>query len=319
MNNNLAGFKILMIPFNMVYALLLCVLPLSAYAGNDNPFNLTEISPGNYLHQGIHAGFGDPGHDDIANIGFTIGDKCIAVIDTGGSVETGKKLFTEIRRISDKPVCYVINTHIHYDHVLGNLVFAGDNPEFIGHAELADAIEMNREFFLEEFRKELGESPSENSIIGPGRTVADTLSIDLGNRKLLLTAWQKSHTHTDLTVLDEQTQTLWTGDLVFRERIPVIDSSLKGWLAVMDKFLTMDVTTIIPGHGSPGNNWGEVMGAQKHYLDTLLNETRQAIADGLFMEEAIDTIGKSEKDKWLLFDQQHRTNVSRAFVELEWE
>jgi quinoprotein relay system zinc metallohydrolase 2 len=319
LNNNLTGSKTLMIPFNMVYALLLCVLLPSANAGDDNSFNLTEISPGNYLHEGIHAGFGDPGHDDIANIGFIIGDKCIAVIDTGGSVETGKQLFTEIRRISDKPVCYVINTHIHYDHVLGNLVFSGDNPEFIGHAELADAMEMNREFFLEEFRNELGESPAENSIIGPSRTVADTLSIDLGNRKLQLTAWQKSHTHTDLTVLDEQTRTFWTGDLVFRERIPVIDSSLKGWLAVMDKFLTMDVTTVIPGHGPPGNNWDEVMGAQKHYLETLLNETRQAIADGLFMEEAIDTIGMSEKDKWLLFDQQHKTNVSRAFVELEWE
>ena len=308
-----------MILFNIVYALLLCVLLPSAYAGDDKSFNLTEISPGNYLHQGIHAGFGDLGHDDIANIGFIVGDNCIAVIDTGGSLETGKQLFTEIRRISDKPVCYVINTHIHYDHVLGNLVFAGDNPEFIGHAELADAIEMNREFFLEEFRNELGESPSANSIIGPTRTVADTLSIDLGNRKLLLTAWQKSHTHTDLTILDEQTRTLWTGDLLFRERIPVIDSSLKGWLAVMEEFLTLDVDTIIPGHGMPGNSWDEVIAAQKQYLDTLLKETRLAIADGLFMEEAIDTIGSGEKDKWLLFDQQHRTNVSRAFVELEWE
>jgi hypothetical protein len=106
---------------------------------------------------------------------------------------------------------------------------------------------------------------------------------------------------------------------LFRERIPVIDSSLKGWLAVMEEFLTLDVDTIIPGHGMPGNSWDEVIAAQKQYLDTLLKETRLAIADGLFMEEAIDTIGVGEKDKWLLFDQQHRTNVSRAFVELEWE
>jgi len=308
-----------MILFNIVYALLLCVFMPSAHADDDNSFNLTEISPGNYLHHGIHAGFGEMGHDDIANIGFIIGEQCIAVIDTGGSVTTGRHLLAAIRKITDKPICYVINTHIHYDHVLGNLVFAGDKPEFIGHAELAGAIEINREFFLEEFRTELGESPSEDSIIGPAITVTDSLSIDLGNRKLLLTAWQKSHTHTDLTVLDELTGTLWTGDLLFRERIPVIDSSLKGWLAVMEIFLTLDVTTIIPGHGPPGNSWDEAMTAQKHYLDTLLKETRQAIADGLFMEEAIDMIGNEEKDKWLLFDQQHRTNVSRAFIELEWE
>jgi quinoprotein relay system zinc metallohydrolase 2 len=302
--------------FSIIY---LCLFLSPVFAGEDNSFNLTEIAPGNYVHQGIHAGFGDPGHDDIANTGFIVGEKCVAVIDTGGSVTTGTQLLAALRKLTDKPVCYVINTHIHYDHVLGNLAFAAEKPEFVGHAELADAIAINREFFLEEFSSELGDSPSEDSIIGPGRTVTDTHTIDLGNRKLLLTAWQKSHTHTDLTVYDEQTRTFWAGDLVFRERIPVIDSSLKGWLAVMEKFQGMDVAMIIPGHGPPGSNWEEVMGAQKHYLQTLLTETRQAIADGMFMEEAINTIGAGEKDKWLLFDQQHRTNVSRAFVELEWE
>ena len=76
---------------------------------------------------------------------------------------------------------------------------------------------------------------------------------------------------------------------------------------------------IVPGHGPHGNSWAVVLDAQQRYLDTLLKGTRQAIADGLFMEEAIDTIGISEKNQWLLFDQQHRTNVSKAFVELEWE
>lgn len=292
---------------------------LSAYAGDDSAFNLVEIAPDNYLHQGTHAGFGEPGHDDIANIGFIVGDRCVAVIDTSGSITTGRQLLGAVRRITGKPVCYVINTHIHFDHVLGNLVFVEDKPEFIGHAELKNAMEMNRGFFLEEFRNNLGESPSEDSIIGPTKTVADTLSIDLGNRTLLLTAYQKSHTHTDLTILDELTGTLWTGDLLFRERIPVIDGSLKGWLAVMEIFKTLEVTTIIPGHGAPASNWQDAMAAQQEYLTNLFDETRQAIDEGRFMEEAIETVGYGEKDKWLLFDQQHRTNVSRAFVELEWD
>ena len=303
------------------FSQLLCIYSflLPAYAGGEAAFNLVEIAPGNYLHQGIHAGFGETGHDDIANIGFIVGDRCVAVIDTGGSVTTGRQLLDAVHSITSKPVCYVINTHIHFDHVLGNLAFVEESPEFIGHAELANAIAMNRGFFLEEFRHDLGESPSEDSIIGPTKTVTDTLSIDLGNRTLLLTAYQKSHTNTDLTILDELTGTLWTGDLLFRERIPVIDSSLKGWLAVMEMFKTLKVTTIIPGHGTPGNSWTEVMTAQEHYLNTLLKETRQAIANGQFMEEALETVGQSEKSKWLLFDQQHKTNVTKVFVELEWD
>ena len=46
---------------------------------------------------------------------------------------------------------------------------------------------------------------------------------------------------------------------------------------------------------------------------------REAIAEGWFMEEAIDSIGTGAKDNWLLFDEHHRGNVSKAFIELEWE
>ncbi|MGH8119860.1 MAG: MBL fold metallo-hydrolase, partial [Gammaproteobacteria bacterium] len=161
--------------------------------------------------------------------------------------------------------------------------------------------------------------PTASSVIGPTQTVTDTLLLDLGGRKLLLTAWPVAHTHADLTVLDEQTRTLWAGDLVFREHIPVLDGSLKGWLSVMKSLKSIDTKLIIPGHGPPGNNWTEVLAAQENYFTNLLEETRQAIAGGVFMEDAINTVGASAKDQWQLYDQHHRGNVSRAYVELEWE
>ncbi|NIQ14930.1 MAG: MBL fold metallo-hydrolase, partial [Candidatus Dadabacteria bacterium] len=70
----------------------------------------------NYLHDGIHVKFDDIQNDDIANIGFIVGKKCIAVIDSGGSVRIGSALQNAIRKKSDLPICYVINTHIHFDH-----------------------------------------------------------------------------------------------------------------------------------------------------------------------------------------------------------
>lgn len=285
----------------------------------EKTFRLKEIAPGIYLHQGVTVDFADPRHDDIANIGFIVGAKCVAVIDTGGSIKTGAALRAAIRGITERPVCYVINTHVHFDHVLGNLAFVGDQPEFIGHAGLADAIEASRAFFLKEFSSELGGSPSEKSVIGPARAVTETLSLDLGGRKLLLTAWPAAHTHADLTVLDEQSGTLWTGDLLFQEHIPVLDGSLKGWLSVINTLKTIAVKKIVPGHGPPGDNWREMMTAQETYLNNLLQETRKAIAGGVFMEDAIITIGRGEQDHWQLFDQHHRANVSKAFVELEWE
>lgn len=292
---------------------------LSAEEGPHEPLGLEEPAIGIYLHRGAHVRFEDPGHDDIANIGFIVGEKCVAVIDTGGSVRTGRGLRAAIRTVTDKPVCYVINTHVHFDHILGNPAFAGDKPEFIGHHELAGAIEASRDFFLKEFAEELGPNPSINSIIAPTKTVQQDLQIDLGGRTLLLTAWPSAHSHSDLTVLDRKTNSLWTGDLLFRERIPALDGSVKGWLAVMDKMKDIDVNCVIPGHGPPGSNLMEAMSAQEDYLNMLLNDTRKAIADGQFMEEAIETVGGGKEDLWLLHDQHHRTNVSRAFVELEWE
>jgi len=295
------------------------LLLMTVAGAEEKSFRLDEIAPGIYLHPGVTVDFADPRHDDIANIGFIVGAKCVAVIDTGGSVKTGAALRSALRGITELHVCYVINTHVHFDHILGNLPFAGDKPEFIGHAGLADAIEASRAYFLKEFSSELGRSPSEQSIIGPARAVTERLSLDLGGRKLLLNAWPAAHTHADLTVLDEQTGTLWTGDLLFREHIPVLDGNLKGWLSVIKTLKAIAVKKIVPGHGPPGDNWTEVMTAQENYLNHLLQETRKAIAGGVFMEDAINTIGRGEKDHWQLFDQHHRTNVSKTFVELEWE
>lgn len=285
----------------------------------DDGFNLAEVSEGIYVHQGKHVDLDHAGHDDIANIGFIIGDKCIAVIDTGGSAATGLALKNAIKSKSSRPVCYVINTHIHFDHVLGNIAFTEYKPEFVGHENLVLEMEQNRSFFLSEFAGNLGENPSESSIIGPGITVSDELDLDLGNRVITLSAHPPSHTYTDLSIYDHKTGTLWLSDLLFIERIPVFDASLRGWLKTMETLKTQQANHVIPGHGTITLPWPAAANAQDKYLNMLLNETRKEIGKGTFMEEVIETVGKTEKTGWLLHEQNHGRNVSRAFLELEWE
>lgn len=285
----------------------------------DESFNLTEVSDGVYVHQGKHVDLGHADHDDIANIGFIVGDKCIAVIDTGGSVAVGLALKSAVKSKSSLPVCYVINTHIHFDHVLGNIAFTEHEPEFVGHENLVQEMEQNRSFFLSEFAGDLGENPSESSIIGPDITVSDKLDLDLGNRVITLSAHPPSHTYTDLSIYDHKTGTLWLSDLLFIERIPVFDASLKGWLKTMDILKSQPANHIIPGHGTITLSWPDAANAQDNYLNMLLRETRKEIAKGTFMEEVVETVGKKEKTGWLLHEQNHGRNVTRAFLELEWE
>ncbi len=291
----------------------------SASAENKMGFNLTEIAEGIFVHQGVHVEIDHENHADVANIGFIVGDECVAVIDTGGSIANGLKLRELIKTKTDKQICYVINTHVHFDHVLGNHAFKQDNPKYVGHKNLADALLQNREFFLEEFAADLGENPTVDHIIGPEVLVEDTMEIDLGNRKLLLTAHSKAHTTTDLTILDQKTNILWTGDLLFMERVPVIDSSLKPWFAVMEGMHKHEYKLVVPGHGPTSASWPEAMEPQQQYFKVLIDETRQAIADGVFLGDALTKVAQSEKDNWVLFENLNQRAVSRAYQELEWE
>lgn len=290
-----------------------------AYATDQRAFRVTEVAPGLFVHEGRHVSLDHPEHSDIANIGFIIGDACVAVIDSGGSVEVGQALRGEIRRLTSRPVCYLINTHGHFDHVLGNLAFARDKPKIIGHKGLAAAVAANRGFFLDSFPGALGAQPSPESILAPDIGVEGTRELDIGNRKLVLKAYPPAHTEQDLTVLDSRTNTLWLGDLLFMERTPVLDGSLKGWIEMLEVLESLTFARVIPGHGPGSAVWPDAVKPQLRYLKLLLAETRAWIARGGTLEEAVSEIGNSERNKWVLFDDVHRRNVTRAFAELEWE
>lgn len=304
-----------------VLALLLaCVTSMHGTCASEpvvTPLRLSEIAEGVYVHHGVHADLDDPRRADSANIGFVVGTKCVAVIDTGGSLATGRALHAAIGATTAVPVCYVINTHVHFDHVLGNAAFTANGVQFIGHENLSQAMLANREFFAGEFAAEL-DGGRADLVIAPGTTVAATMPLDLGGRILELEAHPAAHSSTDLTVLDRATNTLWTGDLVFMERMPILDGKLKGWLAWIEEASTRRYDRIVPGHGPVVAAWPDAVAAEADYLETLLKDARAAIADGVFLEDAMASMSRDAASRWLL-NARHPRNVSRAYRELEWE
>lgn len=285
-------------------------------------FNLRQVAPGVYVHIGREVLPDAPGHEDIANIGFIVGSRCIAVIDTGGSVGTGRALRAAIRRRSRLPICYVINTHVHYDHVLGNAAFASDRAVFVGHAALAGAIVRSRAFFLQHFAADLDAPATSGEIIGPSRLVVigHPLYIDLGGRRLRLRAWPTAHTDCDLTVLDERTQTLWTGDLLFRGRVPALDGSVLGWLAAIEHLAQMkNVELAVPGHGPVARDLAAALVPERRYLKALVDGVRRDLGQGRSMQQAMHEVGAAERSRWVLFDGVNPRNVERAYAELEWQ
>ena len=121
-------------------------------------------------------------------------------------------------------------------------------------------------------------------IVGPDLPVERGLSLDLGNRPLRLTAWPTAHTDCDLTVYDERTGTLWTGDLLFRERLPALDGNLKGWLAAIDGLSRMRSRLVVPGHGSLTFDLADSLARERAYLSALYDGVQDELAQGQSMQ-----------------------------------
>ncbi|WP_322185677.1 quinoprotein relay system zinc metallohydrolase 2 [Fulvimarina sp. 2208YS6-2-32] len=285
------------------------------------PF-FVEIADGVYAHQGLVEETSPDNQGDISNSGFIVGDEAVAVIDTGGSVAVAERALAAIRRITDKPIRFVINTHMHPDHIFGNQVFAAEGATILGHERLGAAIAARAESYRMSMAEQLGIAEIDRlDIVGPDEGVAVLAPriVDLGNRKIVLTAWKTAHTDNDLTVFDTRTQTLFTGDLVFLDHLPVLDGSLAGWLEQTADLMAIEAAHVVPGHGPLDARWPDAMAPQTGYLERLAGDVRSAIANGDGLQETAESAARTEAEAFALADAFRRRNATAAFAELEWE
>jgi quinoprotein relay system zinc metallohydrolase 2 len=305
--------------FVSIIGVLLCRTAMLTYSQEFlAPLAADEVAPGVYVHTGSIALMTAANEGGIANIGFVIGGNGVAVIDTGGSVREGRRLLAAIRKITDRPIRYVINTHGHPDHVFGNAAF-GPPAIFVGHQNLPRSLAERGPYYLKSFRPSMGPLLDDVKIVPPTLTVADQTKLDLGDRQLTLHAWPPSHSDSDLTVLDEASGTLFAGDLVFVHHIPVLDGSIRGWLKTIDDLARISAQRVIPGHGPAPAPWPGALADERAYLERLESDCRDLIKRGVPLAEAAQIAGAAEKSRWELFEDYNARNVTAAYSELEWE
>ena len=298
---------------------LVLVLATGASAGAAEPLPLEKVAEGVHVYAGPHEEAGLPNLGAVGNAGVVIGRDSVAVIDTGGSPEFGRRLRAGIAALTDLPVAWVITTHAHPDHFFGHAAFDEDGTSFAGHRKLARALAVRGPFYFDAFERLVGAAFEGARIVAPSMEVSDEARIDLGDRVLVLNAWRTAHTDNDLTVLDLRTSTLFAGDLVFVDRLPVVDGSLEGWLDVISELRRVPAARVVPGHGPASVAWPDALDAQERYLRALLGGVRREIAAGGSIESAIGRVAEEERDRWVAFDANHPRNVTASFTELEWE
>jgi len=298
---------------------VLVMLHASNVRAQQQALPVNEIAPGVFAHSGQIAQMTSDNDGTIANVGFIVGGNVVAVIDTGGSVREGLQLLAAIRARTDKPIRYVINTHGHPDHVFGNAAFVRDGTEFVGHRNLPRALATRGQFYIDAFRRIMGaELIDPVRIVQPPLLVDDTLKLDLGSRSLVLRAWPTAHSDNDLTVFDEETKTLFAGDLVFLTHIPVVDGSIRGFLNAIGELAALPAQRVVPGHGAV-SEWPAALADERRYLEQLTLDVRALVAGGKPITVAAETAGASERARWQLFDDYNARNATAAFSEIEWE
>lgn len=280
-------------------------------------FAMAEVAPGIFVRHGLYQDATAANLDFIANTGFIIGGRSVAVIDPGGSLPDGERLHASLRARTRLPVRHVILSHLHPDHYFGAEPFLAEKPEIIAHWRMPAAIGEQEGFYQQRLAEVVGKAAA-GALVRPTRLVKTPETIDLGGRVLDLVAHPRAHTFTDLTVFDRATATLWAADLLFVRRVPAIDGSLTGWLKVLADLTQIGAARAIPGHGPVAVPWPAGAADEARYFRVLKTGIGRILTAGGDIEQAVAEVGQGERGRWLLFDAYNGRNVAASFKELEW-
>jgi len=230
----------------------LLALSRPAAAQTPLPFVLKQVGPG------VYAAIDGPEHKAGSNAGFVIGDDGVLVVDAFFYPEATRALVGEIRRLTPKPIRYVVNTHYHADHTGGDQVLRDAGAVIIAHKNVRGWVRINNiNLFGDQITPEI--KARIEALPLPDVTTDKDLVVWLGSRKVVVQT-VLGHTGGDLTVAVPDAKVLFAGDLLWRKVPPnLIDGSVKEWAATDAYFLVMadaayeKPITFVPGHGDVAN------------------------------------------------------------------
>lgn len=240
---------------------------------------LTKVADNVYSYVGQKDG--SPAHSFAANAGIVIGKDSVLVVDTLISAKEGARFLADIRKVTSKPIKYVVNTHTHLDHAFGNCVFAKLGATVISHSADRTALQKAGEGTLQNIGN-YGLKPEEmagTAIVLPTLTFSDRMQIDLGDENVELIRTAPSHTEGSLVVYLPAKKLLFAGDILFTDFHPFMaDGDISGWTATIDSLLAMNIDKIIPGHGPLSSK--KDLKEMKEYLLLFDKTARELAAEG---------------------------------------
>jgi glyoxylase-like metal-dependent hydrolase (beta-lactamase superfamily II) len=302
-----------MIARALAIAAMLAVAGPAAAQASPLPFTLKQLAPG------VYAAIDGPEHKAGSNAGFVIGDSGVLVVDALFTPDAARALVAEIRRLTPKPIRYVVNTHYHADHSGGDQVLRDAGAIIIAHKNVRGWVRTNNiALFGDRITPEL--KSRIEALPLPDLTTDKDLTIWLGSRKIEVRT-VLGHTGGDLVVAVPDAHVLFTGDLLWRKVAPnLIDGSVAEWSATDADFAAMPdaaKTTYVPGHGDVANV-RHIQDFRAYLLDLrrLVTEGRLAGLKGDALAEAVAPKLKARHPDWSISDRAAANEIRYMAEEL---
>lgn len=271
---------------------VLCLLFFSCSAlAADNPdFTVKKLA------EGVYAAVSPDHSKGGSNAGFVVGSNGVLVVDTFQDVAPGRDLLAEIRKVTNLPIRFVVNTHYHLDHTGGNAVFAEAGATILAQRNLRGWLRTeNLKFFGATPKPE--DKTRVESLVLPDMVYTDAVDIYLGSR-LIQVRYMLGHTGGDSVVIVPDANVIFGGDLIWQKHLPnLIDATTSDWVKTLEKLLADHPSaTFVSGHGDVATP--EDVRDFHDYLVALRDDVGQAQAAGKSGPELVNAVSAQIKEKY---------------------
>jgi cyclase len=270
------------------------------------------------LGNNLYAYISDNEHS--ANSTFLIGKYGILVVDSGSDEIEGRKLLSEIRKLSSAPIQFLVNTHYHPDHQGANAI--------VGPDAMVISSPFTRERTLQLMAR-MREAPGKRSADPPpglrlpfrvaAETLSDRLIIYLDEDTVEIVAPGPGHTMGDVYVYFPKQRSIAAGDLFMSRSSPAMDQgSAANWIRTLDKILALPADHFVPGHFEVGTR--ETFTRFRDYMADLYAQVERLQRSGATVEQVRQQIDMKKYADFRQYPQFQATfadNAESIYQQLE--
>ena len=296
--------------------------PFEALAGTPVPdYKAEQLAEHTYVITGPTERPNPKNLGFMNNPAIVMGNSSVIIIDPGSSLESGRMVLRQLKKMTNKPVTLVFNTHVHGDHWLGNQAIREEYPDaqFYAHPEMIRKAQESEAEAWVKLMSDLTNGATEGTrAVIPENELKDGDTVKISGLTIKVHIMPAVHSYTDAMFEVVEDSVMFTGDNVTYKRVARFDDgTFRGTINMADKLIADNFRHYVPGHGPSGDK--KIVESFRNYVVTLYSTVAELYEEGLSDFEMKDQVIAKlpEYQQWPGFDDEIGRHISLAILEAE--